>query len=435
MTINFFIQSKKDPAPIYVRLAHNRELDLKLKTKFSIPPSNFHKGQIRMNRISGSPDLKNLIKKENDSLAEFQGQLDALKNKIINRFNKREDHEIINAEWLNDILNPRKSKAIPHRLYDYFDFFFESKKGSLKPSTLKKMKVFQSRVYNYEIEHPKVLIEQVNKKFAASLQRWCEKENYAHNTIVKTLKVIVTVCNHARENGIPTHPELEFISKGLKYHKTTHIHLTFEEIQKIIDAEIKDEQTDIARDWLIISCFTAQRVSDFLRFTKENIVTMEGMKFLDISQEKTQKSVYIPLNDEVLKVLDKRNGHFPPIFSDNVESNKAIYNRLIKDVCAEAKIEEEVQVYRKDKDTNRYQLKSMPKYDAVSTHIGRRSFATNYYGKINKALLISATGHSSEQQFLKYVGKQGSHNAISLARAMREYKNIQDKAVEKKKPI
>ncbi|MGY5846626.1 phage integrase SAM-like domain-containing protein [Salegentibacter sp. HM20] len=406
-----------------------------MKTRFSVSPSNFSKGKIKFNRVSGSSELKKLIEQENAALEILQRKLDELKAKVIANLNTRKDYEIINSDWLRQIINPQKKEFVPHKLVDYFDFYFKSKKQSIRPSTEKKMRVFQNRLKRYQETYPPVMIEDVNKKFAASLQRWCEKENYAHNTIVKTLKVILTLCNHARENGVPSHPELEFITKGKKYRKTEHIHLNFEEIQKIISVEIEQEHLDIARDWLIISCFTAQRVSDFLRFKKENVVDMEGLKFLDISQEKTQKSVYIPLNDEVLTVLDKRKGNFPPIFSDNVESNKALYNRYIKKVCKLAEIDEMVTVYRKDKETKRYRSMEMPKYDAVSTHIGRRSFATNYYGKINTALLISATGHSSEQQFLRYVGKQGNQNALSLAKAMKDLAKLEAREQHKAAPM
>ena len=39
------------------------------------------------------------------------------------------------------------------------------------------------------------------------------------------------------------------------------------------------------------------------------------------------------------------------------------------------------------------------------THIGRMSFATNFYGKIKTSDIISVTGHSSESQLLTYINK------------------------------
>jgi hypothetical protein len=51
----------------------------------------------------------------------------------------------------------------------------------------------------------------------------------------------------------------------------------------------------------------------------------------------------------------------------------------------------------------------------VSSHIGRRSFATNNYGRIPTSLLINVTGHSTEGMFLEYIGKSNTEKAIQLA--------------------
>lgn len=434
MAVTFFLQSKSDLAPIYLRIREGVVIDAKAKTGFLVNPNNFKNGRVKLNRMV--PGASDTVKKEiealNNDLISLQEDLDSLKNKIVTLLNNRKEYETINSKWLKNVLHPKKETLIPEDLVSYFDYYLQAKKGSLRPSTIKKNKVFKHRIEKYELENGTVYISEVNKRFARSLQKWCMDQDYAHNTIVKTLKVILTVCNHAKENGITTHPELPLITKGNRYKNVEHIHLNFAELEQIRNAKIEKEDVDIARDWLIISCFTAQRVSDFLRFSKENVKSMEGMQFLDISQEKTGKPVYVPLTKEVLGILEKRNGDFPPIFSGNVESNKAIYNRLIKEVCRLAKINDPVLAYRKNKKTNRYEEKEMPKYKAVSTHIGRRSFATNYYGKINTVLLISATGHSSERQFLQYVGKTGNESALSLAKAMRELAHQEGKEPEMK---
>jgi integrase len=101
------------------------------------------------------------------------------------------------------------------------------------------------------------------------------------------------------------------------------------------------------------------------------------------------------------------------------ESNEIIYNKLIKRVCLKSRITDKVEAQIKNKNTNRIEIKTLPKYHFVTSHIGRRSFATNYYGKINTSLLISATGHASEKQFLAYVGSAPKQNAQELAKAMR----------------
>lgn len=425
MAITFYTQSKKNPANIYVRIREGIEIDAKAKTNFKINPEIFIKGRVKLIKVPPNVDV--LVKKENhrinQSLINLQHKLNFLNSHLTNLLNDRKDYETINSEWLKNVINPKAEKdIISNSLVGYFNYYLDFKKSSLKPSTIKKLKVFKARVENYEKDKGVVYIQEVNKKFALSMQKWCDDNNYAHNTKVKTLKVILTICNHAIENGIATNPELKSITKGLKYKNTDIITLDFNEIKQIIDKEIKDERISIAKDWLIISCFTAQRVSDFLRFTKEDVVFKNGEYLLDIKQKKTDKSVFIPLDEEVMKILNKRNGEFPPVFSKNHNSNSTIYNQLIKDVCKIAKLNNIVTANIRNTKTKRYELKEVPKYKAITSHIGRRSFATNYHGQIDTVLLISATGHATEVQFLRYVGKKGTQNAILLAKEMRDLK-------------
>ena len=55
-------------------------------------------------------------------------------------------------------------------------------------------------------------------------------------------------------------------------------------------------------------------------------------------------------------------------------------------------------------DSNRKEFKIYPKYELVTSHICRRSFATNLFlGGFDNSTIMKATGHQSEVQFLKYI--------------------------------
>lgn len=429
MAINFFLQSKKNPATIYVRLREGRKIDAKSKTKFKIDPEFFKQGKVRQVRMKSgaSAEAKEEIRKQNKVLNKLQKDLDSLRSRITSAINNREEYEIVNSQWLKEVVDPPKRDELPTDLTSYFDYYLRVKGNELKPSTRKKIGVFKNRIEAFQKDYGKVYVNQVNKKIGLALQQWCDKEDYAHNTKLQTLKVLLTICNHAKEHGIHTHPELEYITKGMRYHNAEHIHLTFDELKKIAEVELETENLQAARDWLIISCYTAQRVSDFLKFSSKDLILKDGIYFLRIKQEKTEKPVELPVMDEALEIIKRRNGEFPPIFSKKEESNKTLYNRLIKKVCRIAKIKDKIEYQKRDKSTNRYTTETMPKWKAVSSHIGRRSFATNFYGEIPTPLLIAATGHSSERQFLRYVGGTGSHNAIALAGAMEKFFSTRNK--------
>ena len=46
------------------------------------------------------------------------------------------------------------------------------------------------------------------------------------------------------------------------------------------------------------------------------------------------------------------------------------------------------------------------KWEVVGSHVGRRSFATNFYGKVRTALIMSVTGHLTESSFLLYIDRE-----------------------------
>ena len=247
---------------------------------------------------------------------------------------------------------------------------------------------------------------------------------YGQNTISKFFKTIKGVCNHANYNGIETSHQLT----GFKtdQHKVEKIYLTFEDLTKIenISKNQLTDSLDNAKDWLIISCYSGQRISDFMRFNKSMIRIDNSIKVLDITQVKTGKNVTIPLLPQVINILDKRHGEFPNPISDQR------YNEWIKLVCQRAKINDTLKG-RLTKNINpdeegqskiRNVLGTYPKWQLVSSHVGRRSFCTNYYGKIPTTHIKNITAHSTEAQLLTYIGKGSNDTALDAYKALMEAK-------------
>ena len=62
----------------------------------------------------------------------------------------------------------------------------------------------------------------------------------------------------------------------------------------------------------------------------------------------------------------------------------------------------------------------------ITTHTGRRSFATNYYynKEASTPMIMSVTGHTKESTFLKYINKSDeSHIAPMMKIFKKEQKN------------
>jgi len=423
MTLNFYTSGRKDIKTIYVRI-RDSHVDAKVSTGLKVNQKNFKNGAVRINKIvSKDAEKKKKEIEYNSTLIKTQELLDEIAYKITAKYNNRKSYEKINSQWLKNAFKKENDNKLPFSFIEYFDYYLKIRKSAIKHSTYKKLTVFKNRINQYQKDRKTELyIPEINKKLSTDFQLWCDENQYAQNTKIQTLKTIKTICSHAAENGIPVHPELQFITKGLKWQSKDHIHLDFDEIKRIIDVKLDNPDLESARDWLVISCYTALRVSDSLSLKKENLKKINDSYFLQIKQQKTSKPVDIYLDEEVIKILRKRKMNFPPSFSKNKAVNEVIYNRKIKEVCKRAGITKKVSVFKKNPKTKRYEITEVPKYQAVSSHIGRRSFATNYYGIIPTSLLIGQTGHSSEAQFLRYVGKKGNQNALLLAEKMKKLK-------------
>jgi integrase len=63
--------------------------------------------------------------------------------------------------------------------------------------------------------------------------------------------------------------------------------------------------------------------------------------------------------------------------------------------------------------TRRKEIINAPKYELITSHTMRRSFATNYFGKIETPILMEITGHSRESTFLSYIGENPNKDAVA----------------------
>ena len=398
-TIKFFIQSKNNPASIYVRVRDGRSVDAKAKTKYAVNPADW-------NQSKGQP--KNLTEANSKNLMV---SLNNLVKKILERYNKVENTEEVNSQWLKEITLPsQEPDEIPQKLVEYYDYYAKDKSNSVKPSTFVKLNVNKQLLIRFQAAtRTTYLIKDVNADFKRKFEEYCKSERYAPNTIARAFKFIKTICYHAHSNGIETHYQLNGIN--LKTEKVDKIFLTNEEIDKIQAAEMDSEFMENARDWLVISCETGQRVSDFMRFTPEMIRYVGNVPLIEFNQVKTGKTMSVPLSKKVLAILEKRNGAFPRKISDQR------YNEYIKLVCKAAGINEPIKGAKSVTidGVTRKQSGIYPKYELICSHVGRRSFSSNNYGRIPTALLINATGHSTESMFLEYIGKTSTDKALQLA--------------------
>ena len=392
----FLIQKKKNEgdAIIYVRMRVGRKIDLKQRTMFHVPIKNWDE-KMGVVKNAKTSELKELVV-----------ALSNVRLRLENAYLKAElNKEKIDTQWFSNILhrNPQKEGSLPDTLIDYFDYYITVKKSTAAAQSIKKWSSVRQKIIAYETDRKyKVKLKDVNEKFRIDFEDYCKgKEKLSANYFERVLSFIKTICKHAGQNDLEISPQLH----GLRAKKETvhNIYFTREEIELIHRTPMPSEELENSKDWLIISCNTAQRISDFMHFSKDDLVDMvtgaECIKAIRIKQQKTGKLLEIPIFKMVKEIMDKRGGHFPNSISDQR------YNVNIKKVCQIVGLNQLVYGYKMDKKTKRLIKGQFPKWELVSSHIGRRTFATCQFGHLPNTHIMAYTGHTTEKQLLAYIGK------------------------------
>lgn len=183
-----------------------------------------------------------------------------------------------------------------------------------------------------------------------------------------------------------------------------NVALSEEEVTAIYNLKNLSKEQKVARFWFIFNCWTAFRFSDLKRITDINI----SADTLKIRTQKTGVIVEMPLHWMVKALLEEVDYKLPEL---KTQQN---YGAILKRLCRRAKINEKILIERHE--GNRFVRKTIPKWQKVSAHTARRSFATNsYLAGIPTARIMLLTGHKTEAAFFKYICIDKSQNAKILS--------------------
>lgn len=416
-TIKFILQGKSKTTQIYLRLSLSKNISFKRKTGYTIDSKEWSQstGYPKQNNTSNKNlkvDLKKLetfiesnLNKSNSDGIEITSLW--LKETIECYFGKSEEIEL-------DYLIPFTKKHIESLKYASTKY---GKKG-VSVGTIKKRTTVLNKLIKFEEKsRRKLKVKEVDLNFREKFIDFLDKEEkLSEGTIGKYLKVVKTICFDAQKNGVEVSSKLIHF-KGFSA-ETYKITLSFNEIEKIQIAKLNNSVLKDARDWLIIGCYTGQRVSDLLRMNVSMIESIHGFEFIVLHQKKTGKLVQIPVHPKVKEILNANKGEFPKVFSSNEGSNSALFNKYLKAICEIAGLTKLTKGKLRNKETERTEVGEYPKYKLVSSHICRRSFASNFYAeeKYPTPLLMNITGHATEKMFLSYIGKKPIDYGVQLAK-------------------
>lgn len=408
--LKYFLKGKGNPATIYLRFSNGRKFDLKKSTSLLIDPVYWNNNKGTIKQISKFKDKKN-----------FQNKLTGLQANILNTFNNDYSNGVvINANWLESVINDffnQSNKTDLNYLSDFAEYVIQSLsnkvlangKTGVTENTKKRYRTIANKILEYEkAKKTRLKIIDIDLRFYKDFKNYLNVTQKLNlNTTGRYISYIKALCYEAKEYGIKTNPDFEKKEFRPTKEETVFTTLSETEINKIFNYSFETNYLSNARNWLIIGVWTGARVSDLLKFDANNVKN----GFIEYTAQKTGQKIILPLHWQVKEILERNNGNFPT----SISSQR--FNDYIKTVCKKVGLYDEVPgsklteikkgVWRKEK-------KTVEKWKLVSSHICRRSFATNHYGNLPTPVIMAITGHKTEKMFLKYIGKTAKDNAEAL---------------------
>lgn len=400
--IKFYLRDKKSVLSTAILMTvfydNNR---VRISTGCSVPPKMW---QEKKQRVKLTMEFEDAI--------EINDKLDDLESVMVSLLKKYRDEDFFpSPSKIKDDLFKQNNVPLKNKkaktFWDHFDDFVEDKRkinpdvrdynNSLRKHLLKVEVIMGKPISFGMISNTSVDFNQEWMNYLSFVALNSEGESgLMPNTIGKQNKNLKALFNWCFDKNIIS----KFSAKGYPtiVEDVDKIYLTEEDLIALEKLKIVDPSHKIVRDLFLIGCETGLRFSDFIRLTEHDIRNNE----LHIIPKKTKnagvKKIIIPLSARFQKILKNYNG-IPPKFDRNQLTK---FNKIIREICELAKLNDEIKFYRQVAGENLMITKK--KFEEVSSHTCRRTFCTLKFLKGMPAqAIMKFSGHKSERSFLKYL--------------------------------
>jgi site-specific recombinase XerD len=333
-------------------------------------------------------DEKQRFKKSMAGYQEANDFLDTLKEKLAANYRKFiSQGKYPDISELKESLKPQKESTIS--FMDYFLEFIQFKTSFFSFKTIKGYKDALHHLQDFEYAK-KVNIENLDVKFIDLFIKHLSKKGLSKNSINTHLIKIKAFFKYIEEvKDIPVHKNYKTIPTT--FSEVEKSFLTMDEIEAIKNLQLP-ANLDKTRQVFLFSCFTGLAYQELKNLSSANIKQSDNYTIISIKRKKTNKIIELALNQFAIQILEyfkdipNRMSFLPvkSIVSVNID---------IKAICKLAGITQEVELNGK----------KLPKYQTITFHSGRHTFATLSLIKgMNIKALQEILGHSDLKTTMIY---------------------------------
>lgn len=313
-----------------------------------------------------------------------------------------------------------QSLTTKYSIKDYIAKTTPSMEGIYSKNRIKQYKLAMNVFDRFEKETgTDCTFHGMDSRMFEALKRWFMKNGYSENYFSSIIKIAKALARKAMREGVQVSGAFTDGSLSAPQKETDSIYLTEEELQRIARLGITEEAIKKAmpdsvdghlprrvsaygkaRDMFIIGAYTGLRYSDVEALKPENI--HGGM--ITISTKKTSTRTVIPMHPIVSEILERYD--FEPLPEQKL-------NKYMKIISKMAGINEKIVIVKKKVGGETKVIRE--KWELVSSHTARRSFATNAYkAGVPTLAIMKITGHRKESTFMKYIKVTEDENAEIL---------------------
>ena len=282
-----------------------------------------------------------------------------------------------------------------------------AKNSRFADGTLKNFMKFRNILTDYQqnigrgLEYDAFTLDFYNR-----FKKYLTAQGHSLNYVGAVLNGVKMLLKHAHAEGL--HQNTDFQSRDFKKieEEVDTIYLDNDELTTLYNLNLShDLRLDRVRDLFLIGCYTGLRFSDYSELSPVNITY--GGRILSVTTQKTAARVSIPLNPNVLAILAKYEG-VPPRTMSNQK-----FNQYLKELGQVAGLTTPVERTRTQ--GGKRSTLTAQKWEMLTTHTARRSFATNaFLAAVPTVSIMKITGHKSEVMFMKYIKVSSEQNALLM---------------------
>lgn len=164
--------------------------------------------------------------------------------------------------------------------------------------------------------------------FLKEFEAWLRERGNSVNTVAKHLRQLRTLVNEAINRGYIHADAYPFRMYRIRQEKSRHEFLTPDELKRLETLELNDRKLRHTLDAFLFCCYSGLRFSDFCRLAADNLVRINGRRWLCFRSVKTGVETRLPLHllfeGRALPILDRYGiGELVRIGS-NAEVNRSL---------------------------------------------------------------------------------------------------------------